>query len=156
MRRMKKQVMMFNENVLNMIGKPYGEIKKVWGPAGGIYAFGGEIGFMFDRLVFYYFMDEYSIAVKEPKNGSVCYGAGCKLSTCIHAMENRKYSFAELTDKLGVDVFTFMTDEDDEIGAGFAYTHEFAYDGLLFRFYSDSRFEIEAGSIVFIKVDGTY
>lgn len=153
MRLMRRNTMTFNESLLGMIGKPYGEIKKIWGTANGIYAYGGEIGFLFDKTVFYYFMDEYDVSANEPKDGSVCYGAGCKLSSCISFMENKVYSFDELREKLGVDVFTFATDDEDEYGADFAYTHEFLYDGLLFRFYSDSTERISSNSIVFIKIN---
>ena len=131
----------------------YGEIKKIWGPANGIYAYGGEIGFLFDKMVFYYFMDEYDVRAKEPKDGSLCYGAGCKLRSCISSMENRMYSFDELREKLGVDIYSFLTDEEDEYGADFVYSHEFSYAGLLFRFYSDSMHIISSNSIVFIKIN---
>lgn len=153
MRLMRKNAMTFNDTLLGMIGKPYGEIKKVWGPANGIYAYGGEIGFLFDRMVFYYFMDEYDVKAKEPKEGSVCYGAGCKLSSCVCSMENKIYCFDEIREKLGVDIFSFQTDEEDEYGADFAYTHEFFHDGLLFRFYSDSTERISSNSIIFIKIN---
>ncbi len=154
MKLMRKRTLTFNDSVLNMIGKSYGEIKKVWGAANGIYAYGGEIGFLFDRTVFYYFMDEYDMTVGEPKIGSVCYGAGCKFGTCIRGMEKRMYSFAELEEKMGITINSFETDEDDEIGVGFTYTHEFSCDGLMFRFYSDSFFEVEPGCIVFASLAG--
>ena len=152
MKLMRRNTMTFNEALLGMIGKPYGEIKKVWGPATGIYAYGGEIGFLFDKTVFYYFMDEYDISAKEPKEGSVCYGAGCKLCSCIRSMGNRMYELDELRGRLGVDIYSFLTDEDDENGADYVYTHEFSFDGLNFRFYSDSMHKISSNSIVFIKM----
>lgn len=150
MRLLKKRIMIFNETLLSMIGKPYGEIKKVWGEAEGIYAYGGEIGFLFENTVFYYFMDEYDINAAQPKDGSVCYGASCRLDTCVEFMENRMYSFDELRDKLNVDIQSYSTDEEDEMGVGFEYTHEFTVGNLNFRLYSDSITQVSSGSIIII------
>ncbi len=152
-RIMRRRGLNFNYGILGMLGKSYGEIKRAWGNADGIYAYGGEIGFLFRKTVLYYFPDEDDEMVCEPKNESVCYGAGCKFETCIEGMEKREYSFSELEEKLGIYINSFETHEDDGIGAEFLYTHQFMYNGVIFRFYSDSLFEVEPGCVVFASLE---